>query len=190
MSPTLKTLWIGQPRGRVEDVAEEAERRVARGRGVDEVAGVLRDARGLDGVRVGGHDAAVGGDGGEVQGAAERDHQQPGDVAVGDQEGAEHEVRREVDLLAQPPGVAGEDRDDHDLDDERGHGERAAAELEVRERLQPAAQKGHRQDAQQQGGADQHTRDIDCSRASLEQDPSDAPRTYVQALSLGYRECR
>ena len=66
----------------------------------------------------------------------------------------------------------------------------AAAELEVGQRLQAAAQKRDREDAQQQGGADQHTRDIDCSPAGLERTPSDAPRTYVQRPSLALLGCR
>ena len=51
----------------------------------------------------------------------------------------------------------------------------AAAELELGQRLQAAAQKRDREDAQQQGGADQHTRDIDCSRRGLSATPSDTP---------------
>ena len=47
---------------------------------------------------------------------------------------------------------------------QRGDGEPAAAELELGQRLQAAAQQGDREDAQQQRGADQHTRDIDGSR--------------------------
>ncbi len=51
----------------------------------------------------------------------------------------------------------------------------SAAELELGQRLQAAAQERDREDAQQQGGADQHTRDIDCSPTGLEPTASRHP---------------
>ena len=122
-SPTLKTLWIGSQAGVWKTSPRKPSEGAVGRRGVRELGGVLRDAGGRDGVGVGGHDAAVGEDGGEVQRAAGRDHQQAGDVAVDDEEGAEQQVAGEVDLLTEAAGAAGQDRDDQDLDHERGHGE-------------------------------------------------------------------
>ena len=58
---------------------------------------------------------------------------------------------------------------------ERGHGEAPAAELEVGQRLQAAAQERDREDAEQQGGADQHTRDIDASPTRALSGPPQTP---------------
>ena len=74
---------------------------------------------------------------------------------------------------------------------QRGDGEATAAELEVGQRLQAAAQKRDREDAEQQGGADQHTRDIDSlADGGLSGPRQGTPRTYVQRRSLGLLGCR
>jgi hypothetical protein len=111
-------------------------------------------------------------------------------VAVDDEEGAEQQVAGEVDLLTEAAGAAGQDRDDQDLDHERGHGEPRAAELEIGEIGQPSARHRHREDAEQQGGADQHTRDIDPAPARLEVSMRPEHRTSVQSRSIASRRCR
>jgi hypothetical protein len=174
----------------VEDIAEEAERGAGRGGGVRELGRVQRDPGGGDSVGVGGHHASVGEDGGEVQRAAGRDHQQARDVAVDHEEGAEQQVAREVDLLLEAARAAGQDRDDQDLHHEGADGEPGAAELEVGQPRQPAPRQRHRQDAQQQGGADQHRRDIDPAPAWLEPAAPPGHRTSVQPHACRSRRCR
>ena len=68
---------------------------------------VLRDAGGRDRVGVGRHYAAVGEDGARSQRRPRRDHEQPGDVQDDDEEGAEQQVAREVDLLGEVPPTPG-----------------------------------------------------------------------------------
>src|SRR5829696_4584429 len=172
-----------QPARGVEDVAQEAERRAVGGRRVRELRCVLRDAGGRDGVRVGGHDAAVADDGGEVERPAGGDHQQAGDAAVDDEEGAEQRVGGEVDLLAEASAAPGQHGDDQHLDDQGGDREPRVAELELAEAGQSSTHQGHGQDAEEQRAADQHTRDIDASGPGLEPETRPAARTNVQSPS-------
>ena len=160
-SPTLKTLWIGSQPGVWKTSPRKPSGAPAAGA---EFANSVASC-GIPAAAIASGSAGMtpplASDGGEVQRAAGRDHEQAGDVAVDDEEGAEQQVAGEVDLLTEAAGAAGQDRDDQDLDHERGHGEPRAAELEVGEAGQPSTRQRHREDAEQQGGADQHTRDID-----------------------------
>ena len=122
-----------QPARGVEDVAEEAERRVGGRRGVRELGRVLRDPGGCDRVGVGGHDAAVGEDRGEVQRAAGGDDEQARDVAVDHEEGAEQQVAREVDLLIEAAAPPGRIEMIRICTTSAADGEPCTAELEIRE---------------------------------------------------------